>query len=267
MLTMVKLGGSLITDKRVEGSFRAPVMTRLAEEIAAAQSLRPDLRLILGHGSGSFGHVTAQHYGTAQGVWTPEGWRGFARVANIAAELNTLVTRTLERAGVPVWRIQPSASAISSSGVIQNMAIEPIHQALLHDLVPLVYGDVSLDDALGGTIISTETIFVHLAGRLEIDEILLVGDVDGVYDVEGRVVPTITPSQFERVKADIGGSAGTDVTGGMYSKVSDMLRLVQKHPNLRIRIFGGTREGELQSALLGSADSGTLLKADAPPST
>ena len=209
--------------------------------------------------------MAAQTYGTAQGVWTAEDWRGFAKVANTAAELNTLVTRTLERAGLPVWRIQPSASAMSSSGTILRMALDPIHQALLHNLIPLVYGDVSLDDSLGGTIISTETIFFHLAERLEVDEILLAGDVDGVYDVEGRVVPAITPSQFERVQSAIGGSAGTDVTGGMFSKVRDMLRLVQKHPTMSIRIFGGSREGEVEAALLGKSESGTLLKADAPP--
>ena len=60
MLTFVKLGGSLITDKRVENSFRAEAAARVAAEIQSALAQNPDLRLLIGHGSGSFGHVAAQ---------------------------------------------------------------------------------------------------------------------------------------------------------------------------------------------------------------
>lgn len=77
MLTFVKLGGSLITDKRGEQAYRAEVMARTAAEIAQAYATeRP---LLIGHGSGSFGHVAAQKYGTAQGVRTPEEWRASPR--------------------------------------------------------------------------------------------------------------------------------------------------------------------------------------------
>ena len=40
-LTMIKLGGSLITDKRRPGRARRKVIARLAEEIAAAGSAVP----------------------------------------------------------------------------------------------------------------------------------------------------------------------------------------------------------------------------------
>ena len=101
MLVFVKLGGSLITDKRVENSFRADAAARVAAEIQSALTRNPDLRLLIGHGSGSFGHVAAKRYGTMAGVHTPEQWRGFAHVATVAAELNYLMAKTLDAAGVP----------------------------------------------------------------------------------------------------------------------------------------------------------------------
>src|SRR5215213_5013016 len=121
MLTFVKLGGSLITDKRVENSFRSDAAARVAAEIQSALTQNPDLRLLLGHGSGSFGHVAAKQYGTMAGVQTPEQWRGFAHVATVAAELNHLMAQTLDAAGVPVWRIQPSASALSENGTLISL--------------------------------------------------------------------------------------------------------------------------------------------------
>ena len=35
--------------------------------------------LIIGHGSGSFGHYMASKYGTRRGVNGPEQWMGFAK--------------------------------------------------------------------------------------------------------------------------------------------------------------------------------------------
>ena len=120
MLTFVKLGGSLITDKRVENSFRADTAARIAAEIQSALAQDSTLRLLIGHGSGSFGHVAAKQYGTMDGVHTDDQWRGFAHVARVASELSYLMTKTLESAGVAVMRFQPSASAIAQDGRITD---------------------------------------------------------------------------------------------------------------------------------------------------
>ena len=259
MLTFVKLGGSLITDKRVENSFRAEAAGQVAREVQSALAKAPDLSLLLGHGSGSFGHVAAKRYGTMQGVNTPEQWRGFAEVATVAAELNYLMAGTLQANGIPVWRMQPSASARSRDGVLVSMALDPIRQALIHGLVPLIYGDVALDEVRGGTIISTETIFFYLAHNLPVSRILLLGEVEGVYDPQGQVIPKITPTTLVDVEQALSGSAGTDVTGGMETKVRDMVALVEAVPNLNIRIMNGTQPSLLEATLLDQAQPGTLI--------
>ena len=258
-LTFIKLGGSLITDKRETEHFQADVMRRAAQEIAAACKAAPELRLLIGHGSGSFGHVAAQKHGTAQRVATPDEWRGFAEVATVARRLNTLVTETLHETGLPVWSVQPSASAQCEDGKLTRMESAPLQAALDHGLVPLVYGDVALDSQRGGTIISTETIFAYLAERLLPAQIMLLGEAEGVYDKNGAIISHITPRNFPEVSAALGGSHGTDVTGGMASKVSNMLSLAVMLPGLEIRIFGGTMPGQIEAALVGSATFGTLI--------
>lgn len=249
MLVFIKLGGSLITDKHREMSFHQACVERLASEIRAALDVNPDLKLVIGHGSGAFGHFAAKHYNTVAGVHTSDQWRGFAHVATVAADLNYRIASVLSTAGLPIWRIQPSASAICHDGDIESMALHPLHQAIEHHLIPLVYGDVALDTVRGGTIISTEKLFAYLAHHLPVKRILLLGEVEGVYDDAGQVIPEITPANYPTLAPFIAGAAGVDVTGGMSAKVHDMLRLVQALPEITVHILDGTQPDLLRRVL------------------
>lgn len=262
MITLLKLGGSLLTDKRVEAVFRDDTAQRVASEINSALTARRGLKLLIGHGSGSFGHFAAQRYQTVAGVRSADDWLGFAEVANAAAQLNYLVMRALRQAGVPALRFQPSASALARDGVLQHLALEPIQAALDNGLVPLVYGDVAVDHLRGGTIISTETIFFYLAKHLPVERILLFGETDGVYDATGTAIPEINRANYAEIAQFIGGSAGVDVTGGMVSKVRDMLDLVDAvvPRSLRIQIIDGTQPGLLRAVLCEDIQSGTIIR-------
>lgn len=258
MRLFLKLGGSLLTDKTQAEALRTATVARLAQEIAAARAANPQLELVLGHGSGSFGHVAAAQYGTRSGVRDAAGWHGFAVVADAAARLNAAVRAALLAAGVPVVSVAPSGSAETLDGALQQLAVKPVEAALAAGLVPLVYGDVAFDRVRGGTIVSTEEVLGFLAGPLRPDWLLLAGETNGVYDSAGVTIPVITRSNLATVSDALGGSRGTDVTGGMASKVHAMLDLVDAHPGLAIRIFSGLAQGEL--ALL-------LTQPDAPLGT
>ena len=128
-LVFVKLGGSVITDKARAETARPSVIDRLASEVGRAMAARPQLQLLLGHGSGSFGHGVARHHGTRKGVHTEADWRGFAEVAAVAARLNRLVVDAFLEAGVPVWSLQPSASALCQGGELVSLATAPVERA------------------------------------------------------------------------------------------------------------------------------------------
>lgn len=224
---------------------------------------RPGLRLVLGHGSGSFGHAVASPYGTRQGVRSVESWRGFARVAAAAAHLNQIVTDLFIAEGVPVLSLPPSASARCEGGTLSYMDANALHAALRAGLVPLVYGDVAFDAAWGGTIVSTEDVFVYLAGELEPERILLAGLTPGVY-ADGpdgsQIAPLITPATLADVAPALAGSHGADVTGGMADKVKRMLGLVRQHADLAVYIFSGLERDRVRRALLDpGAAAGTRI--------
>ena len=246
----LKLGGSLLTEKTGHEALRPQVLARLAAEIAQARAEQAGFSLVLGHGSGSFGHVAGARHGTRTGVSGPEGWFGFAEVADAAARLNRHVVAALLSAGVPAIGVAPSASAQVADGKIIYLATTTIESALNNGLVPVVFGDVAFDSTRGGTIISTEEVLDYLAGKMRGGWFLLAGETDGVLDLDGQVIPLITRSTLPDVLPALGGSRGTDVTGGMVSKVAAMLDLADSQPGLMIRIFSGLKPGLLGRLLL-----------------
>jgi len=267
-LVFLKLGGSLITDKTRPESARTTVIRRLAQELAETLHVRPNLRVVLGHGSGSFGHMAGERFGVRHGVIDREGWRGFALTAAAAQRLNRLVSDTMLSEGVGTWSLQPSASAHCCDGQLVYMDDRPISRALAEGLVPLVYGDVALDEVRGGTIISTEEIFAWLALRLKPRRIVLAGTVTGVQggDASQRggtdVIDEITPRTLPEVSALLGRSHGTDVTGGMLGKVQTMCALVEKLPELEVRVMSGAIPGLVARVLVdASLDAGTVIRA------
>jgi isopentenyl phosphate kinase len=214
------------------------------------------MRLLLGHGSGSFGHVPAQRYDTRAGVHSPREWIGYANVWLEARALDQIVIEALNRAGLPAIAFPPSAAVTAADGHITAWDLAPLQSALDHHLLPVIQGDVAIDTIRGGTILSTEDLFCHLAGALRPERILLAGVEDGVwqdYPARTRLQTAIHPGSLAGASARLQGSAAVDVTGGMRAKVGSMLTLVDRYPGLEILIFSGVTPGLLKNALLGAA--------------
>lgn len=268
-LVFLKLGGSLITDKTTPRSPRHEVINRLAAEIAAACGRNPSLRMVLGNGAGSFAHVPAKRYGTRQGVRTPDEWRGFAEVWHEAVALNRIVIDALHDAGLPAVTFSPSACVLTRDGQVVNWDLATMRAALQAGLIPVVYGDVIFDTARGGTILSTEALFEHLARHLGPERVLLAGLEEGVwadFPTCTQLVHEITPESLPQLIPVLGGSNATDVTGGMADKVQQSLALVQELPGLEVLIFSGEKQHQVERALLGER-VGTLVRANIPQET
>lgn len=260
-MIFLKWGGSLITHKDRPEEAREEVIRRLAGEVLRFRQESPDTALLLGHGSGSFGHSRAALFGTQHGVRTPSDWHGFAEVWRSAHQLHSMVLEALREHELPVVSFPPSASAIAEDGELVKMAHEPIKHAASAGLLPVVMGDVAVDRVRGGSIVSTEQVFAFLAPLLRPRSILLAGLEAGVYrDVasDRQVVDVI-----ERV-GDLGpglsGASAPDVTGGMADKVERSLALASLIPGLEIRVFSASQPESLYQALLGEP-LGTLLRA------
>jgi isopentenyl phosphate kinase len=276
-LVFLKLGGSLITDKTQPYTPLLDVMDDLALQIKTALRTHPSLHLVVGHGAGSFGHVPASEYHTRDGLpprATPLAhrvrdendksyWKGFAEVWYQASSLNRFIMKALHNAGIPAISLPPSSSVIASNGQVSYWDMTPIRMALAAGIVPIVFGDTVFDEVRGGTILSTEDLFMHLARALHPERILLAGLEAAVWEdfpERTKKIETITPQSFNEVKDGVGKSAAADVTGGMESKVRQMLELVEGNPELKIQIFSGTEPGNIVLVLTGDT-LGTEIRA------
>ena len=259
MTVLIKLGGSLITDKRRARSFRRARVQDIARQLVELRALRPEMRVVIGHGSGSFGHVEAEKYDTVSGVFSAQDRLGLARVGAVATELSQLILGEFLAAGLPAIRFQPSSMLSTRSRQLRELYTGPLTLALEQQIIPLVHGDIALDAEIGGAIVSTESLFARLVEPLRARQIILLGDVDGVLAERGALIATITAASFPQIAPLLGGSSGTDVTGGMLQKVTEMIGLVQAHTSMEVVIANGHECDILLDLLVRGVAHGTRI--------
>ncbi|MCK5023354.1 MAG: isopentenyl phosphate kinase family protein [Candidatus Aenigmarchaeota archaeon] len=251
----VKLGGSLITDKSKPYTVREDVVKRLAREIHEAR-VEGNIKLLVGHGGGSFPHVSAQKYETHRGAINDKSWEGFAKVQNDAAKLNRIIVNSLIEAGENAFSVQPSASCIAKNDQIVDWYTRPIKAGLEQDLIPVPYGDVCIDMSKGCCIISTEEILRFLSDEFKPSRIIMVGKTEGVFDSNGKLIKIITKSNFDELEEAFKSSDGVaDVTGGMMVKVKKALDM-----GIEVEIINGLQGGLLKKVLMGEKGFGTIIR-------
>lgn len=279
-VVLVKLGGSLITDKRRPATARPAVLRRLAREIGGAveRGIVAGLgrgaagagaaRLIVGHGSGSFGHVAATAAGFHRGPLAPDRLAGVAATQAAARDLHRRVVAALARAGALPFSIAPGSALVAAAGRPATFAVEPVARALVLGFTPVVFGDVVLDREWGAAIASTETVFAELAARLpllpaprfRVVRAIWLGETGGVYDAAGRPIAEITAANAAAARGAARGAAGTDVTGGMLHRLDIALALAAR--GIESWIVDGTVPGLLARALAGEPVPGTRVVAE-----
>lgn len=220
-LTVLKLGGSVITDKSEPETVDSEALGDAVAAIATYVESNANARLALVHGGGSFGH----HHAATHAVSSTDGSRDATALVEIhraMGELNDVVVSRLHAAGVPAVPVRPFSVARRSSAGL-DLPSAQIATMLDEGFVPVLHGDVVVHEGLGGTILSGDDIVVALARSLAADRVGLCSTVPGVLDSSEQVIPEITA--YEDVAQHLGGSDATDVTGGMAGKVRTLLEL------------------------------------------
>jgi isopentenyl phosphate kinase len=259
-LVLVKLGGSLITDKTAAELPRSDEIKRLAREVHAAKQ-EGNLSAVIGHGGGSFPHRPAHKYGTANGFHNADSAKGVAEVQHAASRLNRIVVRALLDAGEDAVSFSPSSFMVTSKGKPFKVFLEPMKIALAKGITPVPYGDVTLDDKQGCAIVSTEMVLESLAKKFKAKRIVIASKEDGVwkdYPQNTELVEEISPKNYSEVRKSLSGSHATDVTGGMLSKVDTLLGIA-KRTKVEIIIINGLVPGRLRDAMLGKKAVGTKI--------
>ncbi len=243
---VLKLGGSVITDKSGE----CAIDHARLQEVAARLAARGATALVLVHGAGSCGHPEARRYRIGDGL-TGENVPGVYETHTAVSRLNAAVVNALRDAGVEAIGIHPLDLCLAEDGRLVSFETRHIAEMTEHAIVPVLHGDVVMDRVRGSCIVSGDQLVTRLATALASRRVGLATDVPGVLQ-NGSVVPRIDRRIAETL--DIGGSNNTDVTGGMRGKIAELLALADV--GIESHIFHVSQVGRF---LDGTGHGGTTI--------
>lgn len=248
---IIKIGGSVISDKNVDYSFREDTIRRLAREI---KEIEDDLILV--HGGGSFGHPIARKFKIREKF----SREGFAKIHCGMRKLNFMISRCFIEEGVHVVGVSPSSLVILKKGKVHRISIETIRNMIELGIVPLLHGDVVLDSEKGADILSGDQIVSFLAKEFGMDVIFLT-DVDGIYTKDpkkyddAKLIRELDGKFLDKIKLEESYLNSKDVTGGMKKKLEEIQKIV-KYSN--VIVANGMRQNVIKLVLEGKGPYTTI---------
>ena len=245
MTVVLKLGGSVVTEKDVPETVDEAALTAAADAVADG-----DDALVVVHGGGSFGHHHAADYGVSTTAGTHDA-AGIAAVHGAMKRLNDAVVTALSDRGVPAVPVHPFSAASRNAEGRLALPTEQVRTLLAEGFVPVLHGDLVAHRGEGATVCSGDELVVELAPAVDADRVGVCSTVPGVLDEQGAVIDRII--DFDAVASALGDSDATDVSGGMAGKIRALLALSSP-----AHVFGPEALGEF----LAGGDPGTTVAGD-----
>jgi len=244
---ILKLGGSILTDKGADCAINRESLATIAAAVAAAGTEG----IVIIHGAGSCGHPEAKRYHLDQGAAAGKT-DGIYVTHRAVSGLNAEVVSALREKGASAIGVHPLHVGVADKGRLVAFECRHLEKMLSLGMVPVIHGDVVMDLSRGACIVSGDQLVRYLATALRINRVGLATDVPGVLD-GGRVVPEIT--RHTAASLHIGDSLHTDVTGGMRGKIDELLGLADA--GIGSDIFPVSRVADF---LAGAAHDGTRVR-------
>jgi len=260
LIKVVKLGGSVITCKDSPFTVNVPVLYDLAHQIS--KYLRDNLgaSLVLIHGGGSYGHALVRECLSMYGRITREC---FVRTAHYMMMLNNIVLEVMLANRIKAVSIPTRSICYAvDSTVICN--VDQIRRCISAGILPVVFGDVVIDISSAGEakyiVVSGDKLAQMIAREFHVNEVILVTDVDGIFTSDpkrDKSAKLIKELKAAEVRGRVKFMEVTDVTGGMGSKVVEMLEYCTE--GTRILVIGGFIKDNLYNALSMKEFIGTTI--------
>ena len=245
-MILIKLGGSIITNKEKPLSARRKTIERLAKSLK-----KIDEPIIIVHGGGSYGHYWSVKYD----MHTKEkkyDLRGVAIVKNSMIELNKIILDSFLKNKLSPYCLPPT-DFMTGNKPIQKK-IKEITKIAKSGLVPVTYGDALWFGQKKTYILSGDKIMTHLAKTLKPRLVIFALNEDGLYsDLKSKKLiyelkgeqPSISENKM-------------DVTGGMARKVEEATKISKMGMN--VFFVNGNKSERIVKAVKNREFEGTLFR-------
>ncbi len=235
-MILVKLGGSIITNKAIYKEFREETVRKIVERLP-----KEDLTIV--HGAGSFGHILVDKYKLTEGDLNKKS--EFAQVEIDMLELNLKILKILHENGIPGVSIPPHA----------NDSIEIFKKYVSSGFIPVTFGDVVVDDKI--RIISGDDLMLKLAEEFHPEKTIFITDVDGIFDKNpkepnAKLIKILDRNFNPKTALNV-----IDVTGGISHKIEIMRKIAEVS---EVYVINGNYPERISAVIEGKEFVGTIVK-------
>lgn len=262
-MIILKIGGSILTNKDSnESEVDTISLKRIASEIKKSLD-NSSKDLIIVHGAGSFGHPPAKKHKIGEKFEQsqyPQKRLGFCEIQNEVKKLNMFICDTFIQYDLPAIAIPASSFITANNKRIVDGNLDLFKKYLNKGFIPVIYGDVVLDDDLEFSVISGDQIIQYLSLNLNPERVVLGTDVDGVYNKNPKThEDAIFFDKFTSLKDldTLEGTTNIDVTGGMIGKIKELLYLADL--GIESKIINAEVEDNIFKVLENKEVKGTII--------
>jgi len=245
-MILIKLGGSIITNKRKAESARRKTIDNILKQIKKINE-----PVILVHGGGSYGHYWSVKYGmhTKPAKYS---LKGLSVVKNSMIELDKIILDSATKNKLNTYSLPPT-DFMNGNKPIRNK-IQKIGEIAKSGLVPVTYGDALWYGQKKSYILSGDVIMTTIGKILKPRLSIFVLDVDGVYsDTKSKKLIY----DFKKEKPTISENK-MDVTGGMTRKITEAIKISKS--GLKVFFVNGNKTQRIIDAVSGKKFEGTLFR-------
>lgn len=264
-LTVIKLGGSILTDKSTPYTANDEKITSIAKELKECMDSGLIEDLIIVHGVGSFGHVPVLKHKLHLGFQSPNQLIAMSQTQHEMNEFRLRLTEKMIENGIPVNLLHPSSFCTSEKMKITVSFLNAVRGYFSIGMIPLMGGDMLYDSKMGFSVGGGDQLMVLLAKQLSADNVLFVSDVDGVYDSdpkqnpEAKILESVTLGSLKEIIEKTDSAPLKDVSGAMKGKLQAIYSLSDEIINgTQVSLFSMKEYGNLKS-LLGDSRASTCF--------
>ena len=245
-MILIKLGGSIITNKERPLSARRKTIENILKQIKKINEPK-----IIVHGGGSYGHYWSVKYDMHTKPAKYDA-RGVAIVKNSMIELNKIILDIAVKNRINAYCLPPT-DFMNGNRSIKNKILT-MNDISKSGLIPITFGDALWFGQKKSYILSGDVIMTTIAKVLKPRLSVFVLNVDGVYS---NLKTKKLIYDFKKEKPTISINK-MDVTGGMTRKIAEAVKISRS--GLNVFFTNGNKPQRITDAVTGKKFEGTLFR-------
>ena len=245
-MILIKLGGSIITNKEKPLSPRRKTIDNLAKSLRKIEE-----PMIIVHGGGSYGHYWSVKYDMHT---QPRKYeiKGVSIVKNSMIDLNKIILDSFVKNRLTPYCLPPTDFMSGNKPIAKK--VKKIQKIAKSGLIPVTFGDALWFGQNKTYILSGDKIMTHLSKILKPRLIIFALNEDGLYsDLKTKKLIRELKGESPKISEN-----KMDVTGGMTRKVEEASKIAKMGMN--VFFVNGNKPNRIVQAVKNRKFEGTLFK-------